>query len=358
MMSIIDVPKTGSKRYEGIDWRDVAGPISISPYDVLLCCDLRGVNLDGLDLSRVRFLGCRLDGTSFREATLRWTRFVGCFSSPQGPPTDFRGCVWDKTWAGDSHLYALSDHQQAQSSQWSSDLVEAATNTLSIDNNVRARAAKRIGQLGDPVAALLTGCLLADREWEVRLFALIALAQLRGASFPHEDVSLLEWMFLRLGDEHSLVRQETRRLVKDISPPDGLLRVCIARIMAEPRQGHLAGLRAVLQLAEFVDKRYATLIDLETIDGLLTDEVPEVRIACLNILALRDDDKSRTLPKIRRALHDPAPSVRVAALQALDTLNAPQPAFEADPVTFKSLLADRDETVRLLAQQINERIGS
>ncbi len=356
-MSIIDLPKTGSKRYEGIDWRDVAGPISISPHDVLLCCDLRGVNLDGLDLSRVRFLGCRLDGTSFQKATLRWTRFVGCFSSPQGRPTDFRGCVWDKTWAGDSHLYALSDRQQAQSLQWSSDLAEAATNTLSTDNNVRARAAKRIGQLGDPVAALLTGCLLADREWEVRFFALIALAQLRGASFPHEDVSLLEWMFLRLGDEHSLVRQETRRIVKDVSPPDGLLQVCITRIMNESEEGRLAGLRAVLHLADFVNRRYAKLVDLETIHDLLTNGGTEARATCLDILALRNDDKPTTLPWIIKSIDDPVESVRDAALSALDMLNG-LIRIEVSEVSVESLPTDPDETVKVPMQQTAKHADS
>ncbi len=338
-MSIVEAYRRGGRLYQGMDWRSTANQPPLEPHDVALCCDLRGVCLDGLDLSHVHFLGCRLNGTTFHGATLRQARFVGCFASPNDPPVDFLGTHWQLTAVLDSHLHALTDHPQTKGWRWPAALVDSATETLLPNNLARYRAVKRVAALGDPVVALFLGSLLIDPEWDVRNSALRALGQLRGHAFPYQDSMMLEWMFLRLGDEHSVVRQEAERLVKEIRPTDELLRTCIARIMAQGEEGRFAGVRAVLQLARFVDWHDAWLVDLETIHTLLADPLPDVRVACLKLLGQRDEPE--TMPWVVTSLTDPVAAVRVAAFDTLRVHDLPVPA-----TTIRPFLVDPDEDVR------------
>ncbi len=341
-MLISNPHREGVRIYQGMDWRGTATVPPLGPRDTVLCCDLRDVSLDGLDLSLVYFLGCRLNGATFRGADLRMARFRGCFASPDGRPTNFLGAQWGPTAVLQSHLHALSERFQGGGWRWSPALVAAASDTLSSNNLVRREAAIRLGDLGQPEAAYVTGCLLSDKEWDVRTNALRTLGRLRGGAFPHQDSMMVEWMFLRLGDEHSVVRQEAERLVEEIRPTDELLRTCIARIMAQGEEGRLAGVRAVLQLARFVDWHYAWLVDREAVRTLLADPLPAVRVACLNLLKKRGEPE--TTPWVVAALADPVPAVRVAAFNALRAGEALVPAS-----TIKPFLTDPDEDVRRVA---------
>ncbi len=327
------------KLYEGMDRHDAPAPPPLEPHDMMLCCDLRGVSLDGLDLTRTHFLGCRLNGTTFHSASLHLARFVGCFASPDGPPVDFRGAQWGPTAVMQSHLHALSERPRGDGWRWSPALVEAASGMLSPSNLDRYQAVERADALGDPVVALFLGSLLADPEWEVRASALRALRHLRGRAFPYGDFLLLAWMLLRLGDEHSLVRQEANTLVQEADPPDEMLRVCIGRIMDQGEEGRLAGLRAAVHLARFVDWHDAWLVDLETVHTLLSDPEPQVRVACLDLLEKRGERE--TMPWVVAALTDPVAAVRVAAFDTLRVNGLPVPA-----TTIRPFLADPDEDVR------------
>ncbi len=338
-MLISNPHREGVRIYQGMDWRGTATVPVLGPRDTVLCCDLRDVTLDGLDLSLVYFLGCRLNGATFRGADLRMARFRGCFASPDGPPVDFRGARWGPTAVISSHLHALSDRLEEDGWRWPPALVAAASDTLSSNNLVRREAVIRLGDLGQPEAAYVTGCLLADKEWDVRTNALRTLSRLRGHAFPHQDSMMVEWMFLRLGDEHSVVRQEAERLVKEIEPSDELLRMCIARIMAQGEEGRLAGLRAAVHLARFVDWHDAWLVDRETIRALLSDPLPEVRVACLDLLEKRGEPE--TMLWVVAALSDPEPQVRVAAFDTLRVNGLPVLA-----TTIRPFLADPDEDVR------------
>ncbi|HAG81209.1 MAG TPA: hypothetical protein DCL61_08560, partial [Cyanobacteria bacterium UBA12227] len=142
---------------------------------------------------------------------------------------------------------------------------------------VRYRGACKLGELNNRVVAPLLACLLADGEWEVRGVALEALQRLRGyEKFPYRDSIMLEWMFLCLGDEHSLVRRKATKLVEDLSPPDHILLTSTRRMMGHLRKEKLAGLRAAIELC-LLDARYSRLVNPKIVESLLRDEIPEVR---------------------------------------------------------------------------------
>jgi hypothetical protein len=250
--------------------------------------------LDGLDLSMVEFFGCRLNGTSFRGATLRKAKFIGCFSADNLPPTNFRNSIWQEVSIVDSHLNHLSDHNLFDASLWPAEVAAAATETLSERNDVRYDAATKLGDLDNPVVAPILACLLADKEWDVRAIALEVLGKLRHKPFPYDDQALLEWMFLRLGDSHSIVRQTAIELVETLSPPEDVLRPSIERMMESSSEERLAGLLAAIELCE-LDESYSHLLELKrkTIQFLLSDEAPEIRSKAAYLLEILDEPATR-----------------------------------------------------------------
>jgi HEAT repeat protein len=336
--------------YMGVDWRGTPSPPSIKPNDSLMFCDLRDCIFDELDFSMVEFLGCRLNGTSFQGATLRETQFIGCFSSRHLSPTDFRNCLWNDVVVVDSHLHCLSDQSLSASWYWSPEVAQTTLGTLSERSDVRCEAAARLGTLGDPVVAHTLACLLSDNEWEVRLAALIALGELYNKRFPQRGEVLLEWMFLCLGDKHSIVRQTAGELVATLSPPDKALLVSIGRMMAHSSEEQLAGLRAAVELCR-IDDRYSRLVDLEMVKSLFSSEVSEVRSEGLHLLGILDDPS--TTPWLLAGLSDPMSTVRVAALSAIKLLAEPPPASTVTP-----LLNDPDEDVRIEALYALGQIGN
>lgn len=274
-MNIIKQDNGQQTRYMGENWRGMQPPVSLKPNDALICCDLRGSKLDGLDLSGVEFFGCRLNGTSFRGAILRRTRFLGCFSSDEASPTDFSNSIREDVFTVDSHINftdkTLSDPVWGDElvmshldprypiAKWPPKVAKAATKTLSERNDTRYYGASELGELDNPIVTPLLGCLLADPEWEVRSIGLEVLAKLRHQQFPEGDRWLLEWMFLRLGDEHSMVRQIALDLVETISPPDDVLLAAIDKMMAGSSEQQRLGLRTAIDLCE-IDEEYLNLI--------------------------------------------------------------------------------------------------
>jgi hypothetical protein len=291
-MDTIKLNSRHKNPYRGINWHGVREPLPIKPEDSLICCDLRNCNFNGLDLSRVEFLGCRLNGTSFQGATLRETKFIGCFSADNLPPTDFRNFIWQEVSIVDSHLNHLSDHNLFDASLWPAEAVAAATETLSERNDVRYEAATKLGDLDNPVVAPILGCLLADKEWDVRSIALEVLGKLRHKQFPYGDQALLEWMFLSLGDSHSIVRQTAIELVETLSPPEDVLRPSIERMRASSSEERLEGLLAAIELCE-LDDRYSHLLDRKTLQLLLSDEVLEIRSKSAYLLEMLDEQTTR-----------------------------------------------------------------
>jgi hypothetical protein len=196
-------------RYIGMDWQSKQHSFAIAPNDSLICCDLRGCIFDKLDLSGCEFFGCRLNGTSFQGANLHETKFIGCFSDEADRPTDFSNAIGTVS-VEDSHINFLSKEHQPnfQNSfwddnlilgdsfpdfmKWPSEVAKAAADTLSERNDVRYNAAVKLGELDNPVIAALLGCLLADKEWDVRAITLEVLGKLRHEEFLYGDEVLLD----------------------------------------------------------------------------------------------------------------------------------------------------------------------
>jgi len=187
-------------------------PIYVNGYDISLrvngrsekifmFADLRGRVFDGLNFSKVEFFGCLLNGASFQGTNLHGARFIGCFSSPQSPPTDFTGSIWQNSSATGCHLNYLFEQDIPGFQGWPVELVQAAEKSLSRRNDVRNRAAVRLGTLGNPVVAPYLAFLLADEEWDVRLMALEALAKLRRPKFPRRDQALMKQVDVEAMDE-------------------------------------------------------------------------------------------------------------------------------------------------------------
>ncbi len=292
----MDIVKLDSKRsrYIGMDWPSKQHLFTIAPNDSLICCDLRGCIFDKLDLSGCEFFGCRLNGTSFQGATLDETKFIGCFSDAADRPTDFSNAIGTNVSVESSHINFLSEEHQPNfqnsfwddkliladsipdNMKWPAEVAKAAANTLSERNDVRYNATVKLGELDNPVVAPLLGCLLADKEWDVRAIALEVLGKLRHQEFRYGDAVLLEWMFLCLGDKHSIVRQTAVELVETISPPERVLLTSINRmVVGAYDEERLAGLLAAIELCQ-LDDDYVDLLDLEVIDSLLLDGGSEV----------------------------------------------------------------------------------
>ena len=301
--------KLNSKRsrYLEMDWQSKLHPFAIEPNDFLICCDLRGCIFDKLDLSGCEFFGCRLNGTSFQGATLHETKFIGCFSDEADRPTDFSNVIATNVSVADCHINFLSKEHQPNfhNSFWDDDLIladsipnvlrwpsevaKAAADTLSERNDVRYNAAVKLGELDNPVVASLLGCLLADKEWDVRAIALEVLGKLRHQEFRYRDEVLLELMFLCLGDRHSIVRQTAAELVETISPPERVLLTSINRmVVGTSDEERLAGLRAVIELCQ-LDDNYVDLLDREVIDSLLLKEGSEIRSESSRLLEIIGD---------------------------------------------------------------------
>ncbi|HAA28716.1 MAG TPA: hypothetical protein DCE56_14810 [Cyanobacteria bacterium UBA8553] len=292
-MDTITLNSKHKNPYRGINWYGVREPLPIKPEDSLICCDLRNCNFNGLDLSMVEFFGCRLNGTSFQGATMRGTKFIGCFSAHNAQPTDFRNSIWQEVFVVDSHLNYLSDQNLSDSWLWPAEVAAAATETLSERNDVRYQAASKLGDLDNPVIAPILACLLTDKEWDVRTLALEVLGKLRHKQFPCSDHALLEWMFLSLGDSHSIVRQTAIELVETLSPPDDVLRPSIERMRASSSEQRREGVLAAIELCE-LDGRYSRLLDRNTLESLLVgDESSEVRSQCAYLLEILNDQSTR-----------------------------------------------------------------
>ncbi len=299
-MDIIKLKNTYKTPYQGRNWRDTKHELPIKPKDTLSFCDLRNCSLEGLDLSMVEFFGCRLNGTLFKGAKLDKARFIGCFSSDDYAPTDFSR-VSGHASVVHSHLHYkgefMGDSVYIDDNFWMGDSLEskwpdvvaaAATKTLSDRNDVRYNAAAKLGGLDNPVVAPILACLLADDEWDVRSIALETLGNLRHQEFPQGDNILLQWMFLRLGDRHSIVRQTARNLVEILSPPDHVLLASINRMRSSESEERISGVLAAIELCR-LDEQYSSLLEPQIIQSLLLDEAPDVRQESSYLQEILDD---------------------------------------------------------------------
>ena len=342
MNSVITVSKQNNRINTSqiyVNGYDISLRVNGSPEKVFMFAALRGRAFDGFDLSKVEFFGCLFNGTSLQGTILREARFIGCFSSDEGPPTDFRDSIWQNTSATGCHLNYQFSQEVPCFDYWPSEVVEACDASLSRRNDVRNRAAVRLGTLGNPDVAPYLATLLADKEWDVRLKALLALVELRGESFSYRDQALMKQMFLTLGDEYGIVQDEAIELIQTLKPDDEVLRFAVSQMSAESSQDKLTGLRAAAKLCQ-LDKEYSRLLDLSRVHELLSDGTQLVREECLELLGILDEPE--TFPWVLERLNDPVAFVRGHAMSTIGWFTELPEAHE-----IEHLLHDPDENVRL-----------
>ena len=262
--------------HEGWSSTRASEGLVVRPDDVLVCCDLRCFPMNGEDLSRVLFLGCLLNGTTFLRSDLSGARFIGCFSSDDGLPTAFLGARLDGATVIRSHLHSVSERALPGETRWTDELARVASATLAERNDVRYDAVRRLDDMGDPTVIPLLGALLNDPEWEVRAVVVRTLAQSLARTGERWDADFQRWTLRRLGDEHAMVRQPAMRLVELLSPSDAVLQSVVRRTEAATAEERLVGLNAGVELYRH-DPRYARLLDLDSVRACLTDEQEDVR---------------------------------------------------------------------------------
>ena len=317
----------------------------IKPNEILILGDLQDCILDGLDLSGVEFYGCRLNGTSFRGANLQGAKFIGCFASEQGVQMDLRDCHWQDTKVIDSHLSYLSD-ELTQSWQWQPEVAEAAWGTLSENVNTRYRAAEKLGDLGDPVVALLLAYLLDDNE--VRIATLRALGELRQEQFPYLDQQLMEWMFYCLGDDNHLVRQEAVAQYKYLRPSYDVLKTAVDRMISDDILEQKAGLEAASQIC-LLNRNYSCMVEPKRLSELIQSESESIREKAIYLLGGLDVKLLKEpipISVIRTLLRDSDEEARATAVWTLQQLD------EFDLKEAEIALYDPSEYVRELARQL------
>jgi hypothetical protein len=317
--------------------------------EILILGDLRDCVLDGLDLSGVEFYGCRLNGTSFRGANLQGVKFIGCFASEQGAPMDLRDCLWQDTQVIDSHLHYLSE-ELTQSWQWQPEVAEACWDTLSENSATRYRAAEKLGNLGDPVVALLLAYLLDDHgdHWEVCIGSLRALGELRQEQFPYLDQQLMEWMFYCLGDNNHMIRDEARVQYKYLRPSYDVLKACVDRMISDSVLEQMAGLEAASRIC-VLNRDYSRMVESQRLSELIQSEDETIREKAIYLLGGLDVkllQEPIPISVIRTLLRDSDEEARATAVWTLQQLD------EFDLKEAEIALYDPSEYVRELARQL------
>jgi len=329
-----------ARTFTGVDWRGEPRP-PLRSGDAVHFCDLRGCRLYKSDLAEVEFVGCRLNDASFRGAVLDRSRFIGCFAADTLPPMNLAESARAEMQVIDCHLHVVVEESDDKllRARWPTAVAGAAADTLDELPDVRYEACAALARLDDQRAAYIVACLLADEHWQVRLAALRTLGTLYHGGFTHAQQAMTEWIFLRLGDEHSLVRREARKLIALMRPSQETLRQSVERMRSGTAPERLEGLRAAMELARGEDDGLPRLVDIELVKSLLRDAAPAVRAEAVHLLGILDEPSSDLWA---RALADPDSGVRAQALQAVRLLSDPP-----DASSLVALLHDPDEAVRL-----------
>jgi hypothetical protein len=363
-----DFPST----YTGINWRGMKVPPAIKPNDSLSFCDLRDARFDRLDLSNVEFFGCLLNGASFREAILHETKFVCCFSSPDYPPTDFRTAKWQNVKINDSHLlsclfdpenkpkfanswWEITGDSWPDCLSWPSEVVAAATKMLSERNDIRYDAVEELGNLGNLVAVPILGCMLADPEWDVRAIAIKALEKLI-TRHRFNEAKLFKWMFLRLVDEHFIVRQNASELIENLC--QNKIDMCDAietMLQSTLFEEQLTAVVMAIQLSP-LDKKYFTLLKQNHLKNILFKNLGQILKQSPHFLKLIQ----YAIDDLIEILYENNVNVLLDLMEAMlqsplltEQLNAVGIAIELSELDDEYLsLLERDDVKKILFQEL------
>ena len=177
-------------------------------------------------------------------------------------------------------------------------------------DDIRAGAARALGQIGDTRAVMPLTVTLRDPQWSVRLASAEALAQI-------PDVRALDHLIAASSDDSVFVRMAAGRALVNIGPPavepliealtDDELSVPYTRQTAATALGRLHDLGAVEPL----------------VGALLKDTSADTRLFAADSLGMLGDP--RAVAGLVTALHDDRDaSVRDAAAEALGRFDDPR----------------------------------
>jgi HEAT repeat protein len=213
---------------------------------------------------------------------------------------------------------------------WPSEVSRIERDLAASDVEVRRRAAARLGELGERVAARLGARALEDPDVEVRLSAAAAARSLRLAGFAER---VLGW----LTDPDARLRLSAIELLASTAAEAPDLRAVgpLTRALSDVEPAVRAAAAAALG-------RSAAPEAVGGLLGRLDDSAVEVKTSAIRALS-RLGDARAVVPLISK-IEDPRPEVRRAVARALGEIGD---ARAQSPLVL--LLRDADETVRVAA---------
>lgn len=325
--------------------------LNIQQQDVLIYCDLHGRDFRDIDLKKVTFFGCRLDGVSFSRANLSGAFFVGC-STLENDPVRFFESKLDGVKFADCSLSFDPRRDEQGASEWDSELIRLTQKTLSPSNLVRYEAAESLSILSDHLKVFPLGLRLSDPEWEIRLRSARALAEYltqENRSHEHDEFVLIALVDL-LGDASEVVRSFLREEFSRNVPKAEVLLAVTGRLRSPVIGARLHSLRAVSEMLS------SQLMNRDNVDENLVlelgkDSDPNIRGTSMEVLGLLGDVSMNQ--GILIGLQDIEASVRLAALYALQELD--DSSLLIEKAVF--LLRDKDSEVRFHALNVLSCMG-
>ena len=232
----------------------------------------------------------------------------------------------------------------------------------SSDSELRWRAARALGVIGDPQAVAALRTATSDGEVPVRAQAIFALGRLKAS-----DAESVEAVVAHLSDEDTQVRRAAIRALRLIGPPQRKMIPLIVKLLSDSEptvaaralssltDGGVEVLPSLTAALELRDARYWACLALgemgpqaqtavPALIKALDDDRPEVRLQAAIALGEIGPDAKPAASTITKLIDDPYPSVRTAAIFALGRIGEPSTAS-----ALASAEAATDPFVKMLA---------
>jgi HEAT repeat protein len=214
----------------------------------------------------------------------------------------------------------------------------------SSDAELRWRAARALGVIGDPQATAALRTAASDGDVLVRAQAIFALGRLKAG-----DAESLQAVVAHLSDEDPQVRRATIRAVRMMGPPQQTMIPLVVKLLGDSdptiaaralsaiTDGGVEVLPALTAALDQHDARYWACLALgemgpqaqTAVPGLikaLDDDRPEVRLQAAIALGEIGPDAKPAASSITKLMNDAFPSVRAAAIFALGRIGEPSTA--------------------------------
>jgi HEAT repeat protein len=241
-------------------------------------------------------------------------------------------------------------------------LPELVAALKSSDVELRWRAARALGVIGDHQAVIPLRAAASDGEVPVRGQALFALGRLKAS-----DAESLEAVVAHLSDEDAQVRRAAIRALRLIGPPQRKMVPLVVKLLSDSDPSIAAralsaltdgGVEVLPALTAAVDQREARYwaclalgemgpqaqAAVPALIKALDDDRPEVRLQAAIALGEIGPDAKPAASSITKLINDSFPSVRAAAIFALGRIGEPSTAS-----ALASAESSTDAFVKMLA---------